>query len=133
MSWDVSIINYAQQYKSVEEIPNDEPLLPLGARHRVHEAVLEFFPNTDWRDPAWGVFDSVYGSIEFSLGDDDPSTGLTLHVRASTELVPLIIQLCKKNNWAALDWSSGKFLDHAENPAQGLENWREYLDQILGK
>ena len=110
MSWDVSIINFSKDYKSLEEITDDEQPLPLGAQRYVHEAILEFFPNTDWRDPAWGIFDSKYGSIEFNLGNDDPSSSLMLHVRASNEIVPAIVELCRKQNWTALDCSSGGFL-----------------------
>ena len=132
MSWDISIINFSKDYKSIADIPDDEPPNPLGAQNEVHKAVLEFFPKTDWSDPTWGIFDSKYGSIEFNLGRDDPSTSLMLHVRTSNELVPLIVELCNKNNWSALDCSSGEFLESSEHPEQGLENWRNYLAQILG-
>jgi hypothetical protein len=133
MSWDVSIFNFSNDYKSIEDIPHNEQPNPLGAQNKVHEAILEFFPNTDWSDPSWGIFDSKYGSIEFNLGSDDPSTSLMLHVRASNELVPLIVGLCNKNHWSALDCSSGEILEYSEHTEQGLENWRNYLSQILGK
>jgi hypothetical protein len=41
MSWDVSIINFARSYTSVDEIPDDENPLPLGAVSRIHTAVTE--------------------------------------------------------------------------------------------
>lgn len=131
MSWDISVINFSKKYKSVDEIPADEEPLPLGTRTEMHEIISEFFPNTDWSDPAWGIFLSKFGSIEFSLGNENTSTSLMLHVRASNEIVPPIIELCNRNKWSALDCNSGELLEHSENPAKGLELWRAYLNQIL--
>lgn len=131
MSWDVSIIKFSNEYSSVNEIPEDEQPIPLGPRTEVHGTISELFPNTDWIDPAWGIFDSKFGSIEFNLGKEDPSTSLMLHVRASNEIIPPIKELCKKNKWSALDCSSGEFLERSENPSKGLESWRAYLNQVL--
>ncbi|MEX1120753.1 MAG: hypothetical protein WED82_01375 [Balneolales bacterium] len=133
MSWDVSIIKFSKTYSAVDEIPEDEQPLPLGSIDSVHEAVLEFFPTTDWTDPAWGIFDSKYGSIEFNLGNDDPATSMMLHVRASNEIVFPIVELCRKYNWAALDCTSGDILNSSETPEKGLVTWRKYLSHILGK
>ena len=131
MSWDVSIVNFSKEYKSVDEIPESEQPLPLGTRSEVHDCILEFFPNTDLRDPTWGLFSSKFGSIEFKIGKEDPSISLMLHVRASNEINPPIIELCKKNKWSAIDCRSGEFLEYSENPSKGLEDSRAYLNQVL--
>ncbi len=133
MSWDVSIINFSRPYESVEQIPHDEEPLPLGTRKAVHEAVLQFFPSTSWNDPAWGVFDSPCGSIEFNLGSDDPAQSMMLHVRASNKIVPLIVAFCKEFGWSAIDSGTGEFLERSENPEAGLETWRAYRDQVFKK
>ena len=130
MSWDVSIINFSRDYNSIEEIPDDEQPLNLGSRVEVHKAVSEFFPGTNWCDASWGVFDCQFGSVEFNLGKDDPSDSLMLHVRASNEIVPLIVAMCKKQNWSGLDCSNGEILEKSQNPSSGIEGWRDLLEQV---
>ncbi len=133
MSWDVSIIKFSKTYTSLEEIPDDEKPIALGSQKSVHEAVSEYFPSTDWSDPSWGIFDSEFGSIEFNLGDDDPSSDMMLHARASNAVVPLILALCKGQDWLAVDCSTGEFLEFTEDPNAGIEGWRAYRDQMFKK
>jgi hypothetical protein len=133
MSWDVSIQRFSRRYSSVEEIPEDESCLPLGPCAEVQSIISSAFPGTDWTDPAWGIYDSPAGSVEFNMGNDDPNTGFMLHVRASATVVPIIVNLCISNHWQAIDCSSGAFLEQSSDPASGLIAWAEYRDQIVGK
>jgi hypothetical protein len=87
MSWDVSIMRFGTVYASIEEIDDDEQGLLLGSPAQVHDVVRKHFPGTDWSDAAWGMFDCPFGSVEFNRGEDDPATGMMLHVRASDEIV----------------------------------------------
>lgn len=131
MSWDVSIFRFARQYASVEEIPEDETPLPLAPREEVHRAVTEFFPGTNWKDPAWGQFDSTFGSVEFNIGKEDPVGSFMLHVRASNEIVAPILAMCRAQNWLALDLSTGEFLNASVDPTAGLEGWRAFRNRAL--
>ena len=131
MSWDVSIHKFSRQYTDISEIPKDEKPLPLGSLAYVHEQVLNHFPGTDWSDQAWGVWSSNVGSIEFNLGREDPADGLMLHVRASQEVVPAIVNLCCSCGWQGIDCSSGDFIEQSEKPESGLSAWRKYRDQII--
>ena len=131
MSWDVLLMKFGQPYESVAEIPDDATPLPLGSNGEIRSSVSRFFPGTDWSDEAWGIFNSPIGSIEFNLGKDVPATSMMLHVRASNEIVPPIVAMCQERNWSALDCSDGELLNHSNNPAAGLEAWREYLGQVL--
>lgn len=131
MSWDISIMKFSRQYESVAEIPEDEKPQVLGARSSVHQSISSMFPGTNWSDPAWGVWDGHGGSIEFNLGDDDPSESLMLHVRAGQEVVPLIVKLCLSNGWQGVDCSSGDFIEKSEAPESGLESWASYRDQVI--
>lgn len=133
MSWDVSIVKFSKSYNSIEEIPADEKPLDLGTKTFVQNAVLEFFPTTDRSDPSWGIFDSKFGSIEFNIGKENPTSSMMLHVRASEEIVEPIVMLCKKNNWSGLDCSTGDFLEKSECPTSGLSGWRKYLAQVLNE
>ncbi|MFN3166617.1 MAG: hypothetical protein ACE37H_06085 [Phycisphaeraceae bacterium] len=131
MSWDISIVRFAKVYESIEEIPDDAEPQSLGSIVEIHNKVLKHFPGTDWSDPAWGMFESPFGSIEFNLGDDDPADSMMLHIRASNEIVAPILALCKDGAYQAIDCSSGALLDQADNPTKGLEAWRAYRDQIV--
>ena len=133
MSWDISVQRFGQTYAAVEEIPSDEKCLPLGSRSDVQAAISHIFPSTDWSDPAWGVFESPNGSIEFNLGTSEPNDGFMLHVRANDQIVPSIVELCHSNHWQALDCSSGEFLEQSTEPAAGLNSWSAYRNQVVGE
>lgn len=133
MSWDVSLYRFTRQYRTIEEIPGDEQPLPLGSLAEVQAAVSVVFPGTDWSDPVWGVYDSEFGSIEFNVGKDDPVQSLGLHVRASDAIVGGILHLCERVGCQAIDLTDGTFLDQSEHPVAGLEKWREYRNQVVGK
>ena len=131
MSWDVSIHKFSRIYRSIEEISQDETPLSLGPRAFVHAQVQVQFPGTDWSDPAWGIWSSPDGSIEFNLGRDEPSPGLMLHVRANANVIPAIVQLCLQNGWQGIDCSSGEFVEQSDDPAHGLVSWMAYRDQVI--
>jgi hypothetical protein len=128
----VSIINFTRSYDSIADIPEDECPNPLGTALAVRDAISSAFPDTNWTDPTWGVFDAPSGSIEFNVGVDDPIQGIMLHIRASEEVVPLIVKLCRKEGWQPLDISGGCFLEKAAIPEAGLQAWQQYRDRVIG-
>lgn len=66
------------------------------------------------------VYDGEFGSIEFNIGKDDSVQSLALHVRASTEIVFGILQLCERLSCQAIDLPDGSLLDQStEHPATG--------------
>lgn len=133
MSWDITIQRFSREYTSVEDIPDDEPCLSLGSRSEIQAAISQAFPATDWSDPAWGLYDSPFGSIEFNLGESEEIDGFMLHVRAAEQVVPMIVALCKANCWQALDCSSGDFLEKSTDPAAGLHAWTAYRSEVVGE
>ncbi len=68
MSWDVTVQRFSREYYAIEDIPEDERCVLLGSRSEVHAAISRHFLGTNWSDPAWGIFDSADGSIEFNIG-----------------------------------------------------------------
>jgi hypothetical protein len=130
MSWDIAIMKFTRPYASPNDIPDDELGLSLGPRSEVHAQVWAVFPDTDWSDPAWGVWESEADSIEFNLGDDDPVGDLMLHVRASEAVVPRIVALCMNNGWQGIDCSAGVFVERSLVPAQGLAMWTDHRDLV---
>ena len=137
MSWDVSVHRFSRVYTSIADIPGDEQCLPLGSRAEVRALISQVFPGTDWSDPSWGIYSFDGGSVEFNLGKAETTDGsmlhFMLHVRASDEIVASIVALCQKNNWQAIDTSTGGFLEQSSDPAAGLRAWSRYRGQILGK
>lgn len=132
MSWDVTVQRFSREYAAIEDIPETERCLPLGSRAEIHVAISRHFPATDWSDPAWGIFDSPAGSIEFNVGRDEPNGGFMMHIRASAAIVPSIVAMCAAERWQALDCSTGAFLERAEDPSAGLEQWVAYRNQVVG-
>lgn len=122
MSWDVSLYEFTQRYRTVEEIPGDEQPRLLGSLSEVHATVSAVFPGTDWGDAVWGIYEGEYGSIEFNVGEEDPVQSLGLHVRASDAIVGGILQLCGRMGCQAIDPSTGTFLDQSAHPSAGLES-----------
>lgn len=131
MSWDISIVKFPCTRRSVADIGENDRPLELGSRASVQERVLAQFPGTNWTDPAWGIWESPAGCIEFSLGNDDPLEGMMLHVRAGSELVDSIIRLCHTNGWQGLDCSSGDFIEQSNEPTGGVESWAAFRDQVV--
>ncbi len=55
-----------------------------------------------------------------------------MHIRASDAVVPKIVAMCHAERWQALDCSTGAFLEKANDPAAGLEQWTAYRNQVVG-
>ena len=131
MSWDISVQRFGKEYASIAEIPDDEQCVVLGSSEEVRAAISRFFPAVDWSDSAWGIFESDNGSVEFNMGTDEQSNGFMMHVRASNQVVPLIVAMCLSERWQALDCSEGVFLEKASDPVVGLEGWTAYRNQVV--
>ena len=132
MSWDISICKFSRVYASVEQIPDGERCHALGSRSEVRAAVSSTFVGTDWSDPSWGMYDAPFGSIEFNLGEAEPTEGFMLHVRAGEAVVAPIVDLCVQHGWQALDVSNGSFLEQSPIPESGLRDWLAYRNRVLG-
>lgn len=131
MSWDITVHRFGREYAALEDIPEDETCLPLGSRSQVQAAISQIFQGTDWSDPAWGMYDSPLGSVEFNLGESEMNDGFMLHVRATERVVAMIVDLCKANRWQALDCSSSEFLELSSDSVAGLKAWTAYRNRVV--
>ena len=131
MSWDVSVQRFGKEYESIADIPDTERCVPLGSHVEIRGVISRFFPGVDWSDTTWGIFDADYGSVEFNMGSNEPNTGFTMHIRASANIVPAIVAMCRSERWQALDCSGGVFLERAAEPNSGLEDWTTYRDHVM--
>ena len=57
---------------------------------------------------------------------------MMLHVRATSAVVPPILDLCEANGWTALDTGSAGVLSRDNHPERGLAAWRAFRDKIVG-
>ena len=132
MSWDVSVQRFGKEYESIADIPDTERCVALGSSVEIRTAISRYFPGVDWSDATWGVFSSDDGSIEFNMGNDEPNNGFMMHVRASTNVVPAIVAMCRSERWQALDCTACVFLERSPEPNSGLEDWTTYRNRVLG-
>lgn len=129
MSWDVILMNVPSNIESIMALEGDLPV--LGSNTEVLSILSNALPAINLSDPTWGVFDGDNFAIEFSIGDKDPVHTIMLHVRGSDEVIEVIERLCQYSGWRALDTSVGDFMNFANNPAAGLQQWRAYRDHVF--
>lgn len=136
MSWDVMLFRFAPEIRSFDDLEQAEAdvMLLLGERDGVRAAITDAFPDTDWADPRWGMWQGADGTIEFSLGSDDDAelTSVMLHVRAGDATAEAVARLAVRNGWTALDLSTSAFLDPDGDPGAGQRGWRGLRDRALG-
>ena len=132
MSWDVFVMRLPAEVRSYDDLESFEgdPTLPLGTRADVIRQISAVFEETDWRDPAWGIWEGDEGSIEFNLGTDEEVDSIMLHVRADEAIVARIVQLVDTCGWRALDTTTTEFLASPKDTA-GVSSWRAFRDRVL--
>jgi hypothetical protein len=97
----------------------------------VRERISAILPDVDWTDPAWGIYLGDGFSIEFNVGSDDPIENMMLHVRGGGDAVTEIVKLIQRQNWKALDCSSGEFLDPDSPSRESWQRFQSYRDKIV--
>jgi hypothetical protein len=116
MSWDLMVVRPA----------DDMAFLPLGPLEELRERITASLPRTEWVSPRQGYLTTEKYSIEFGLDSTHRETDIIwLHVRGEGDPFPAITRLCKPNGWAALDCSTGDFLDLDEPSREGWEDFQE--------
>lgn len=131
MSWDVSLLRFARRYDTLEEVEEHAEMLSLGDIEHIQQAAQAAFGNVWWEpDQRWGCWDNGVDSVEFNLGRDEPTTYLSLHVRATDAVIPGILDFADRLSAQVIDVDAGSFLT-AEQAASGLAAWRRYRDQVL--
>lgn len=129
MSWDVFIQDLPADARRVVEVPDEFQPRPLGPRAQVISRISAQFPDADFADPSWGKLHRNGYSIDISIGDDDPVTGITLHVRGSDEAVAAVVALIDTVGGRAVDSWTGELFDQAV-ALHSIRRWRAYLEEI---
>lgn len=131
MSWDVIILNYKDNPPDFNNLPDDFQPPIIGLKSEIREKINIVFNSVDWSDPDWGISKCNGFSIEFSLPKDDSPTSIALHIRGGGDPIPLIVQMCKLNNWSAFDTSTGKWIDLNKPNKKGWDDWQKYRNRVV--
>ncbi|MGI9316860.1 MAG: hypothetical protein ACR2QW_05985 [bacterium] len=132
MSWDVSFFSSRMPPPSVSELPKDWYGDSLGGFEDVRRKISSLLPEVDWSDPTWGRYNAEGFSLEFNMGNSDPSNGFVVHVRGGGNAVGSIEKIAQIPDWYAFDTSQGEWLHHCSNSGEGWAAFQDYRDRVIG-
>jgi hypothetical protein len=92
--------------------------------------ISKVFPQVDWSDPSWGIYDGDGFSFEFNVGEEDPSDDIMIHVRGRGPAVEALLNLAQATGWYLLDCSQGEWLHHCKDVNVGWTRFQAYRDRV---
>lgn len=98
MSWELMLTPLPAEITSLQQLPDDFPLRPIGSYEQV-DAHLN-----DWLAWLGGRI-----TVDVKVGDDDPVSAVTLQVTAAAGL-PLVEQLAASMHCRVIDCATGDLL-----------------------
>jgi hypothetical protein len=129
-SWDLLVARFPDDMTWPDAAESDLPaILPRAALIRRIQRVV---PWADFSDPSLGRIDSVGGTMEVYIGDDDPVSSFMFSVRAGDEAVAAIGALLHDLGLRAVDIATGEFLDPAAAGASP-DDWPAYRDHVIAE
>ena len=131
MSWDVLFLHLPDNISSLQDIPGDYILPPIGRQQEVLAAVSRVAPEADLSDLTWGELLGPTWSVKLNIGSEDPVDSIMLNIRGSGDdaLVP-VSRLANALGCKALDCSSGELIT-SQDPS-GWHAFQEYRDRLYG-
>jgi len=132
MSWDIYILNFPASAKTMADVPRDFQPQPLGPRGDLIAKIRDVFPDADFSNPDWGVFDGDGFSIEFGMGEKDICEHISLMIRGGGSPIPLIAALLDRLQLRGIDCQTGEFFD-VEAARASFGSWQQYRDQFIRK
>src|SRR4029453_8210949 len=126
------ILNREGTPANLQGLPDYWMPQPIGDAASVRKAISAAVPGVDWSDPAWGTYRGDGFSVEFNFQADGTVEGFALHIRGGGDPFPTIVALCARNDWAAVDYSTGELID-LEHPSR--DSWaafQQYRDKVAG-
>jgi hypothetical protein len=116
---------------SIEDVPEDFEPRPLGSRQELVRRIVEVVPQSDFRDPAWGLIERDTFTIEVSMGRDDIVQAITFHVRGSgDEAVAVVARVLDHLGLRAVDTESGDFFA-PDSAAASFDSWQAFRNDVL--
>lgn len=132
MSWDISIQDLPAGALTVADIPNDFQPKPLGPRSEVIARIQHILPDTDFKNPDWGILDGDGFSIEFNMGAGEICDGFMLHVRGGRNAMTTVARLLEQLKIRGFDLQTGDFFK-LETAEASFAQWQSYRDRFLPK
>jgi len=124
MSWQVLLMEYPAEARSVKDVPLPYRHQKLGEREALAARLKEPFPGIEFEEPTWGVYTGNGFSIQVDLGEEPEVDHLTLHVQGGGEdALRMIWQATRMLGVRAVDVLTGELLNFEED-AHGFRAWR---------
>jgi ArsR family metal-binding transcriptional regulator len=126
MSKTIVIMDTPDNAKSIEQI-GDENHYFLGAFGEVITALRQVFPEADFSDPTKIIANTDKGIVTVEISKHTPVQSFMLHLEKD-EAVELVLKLCKRTKWRALDTDTGQFIDQQDktNKDTGIINRKSW-------
>jgi hypothetical protein len=129
MSWDVIIMRFPEGFNdNFDNIQDEWEAEELFTQEFFSSEMKKLFPNINGE-----ALDEETFSIEFYIGEDDPITCITLHVRGGDEAIKAIELICRRFDLQAFDTTKCKIIDFSKETNDGFTQWREYKNSVLKK
>jgi hypothetical protein len=95
--------------------------------------IQELLPETDFKDPSWGILDGKGFSIEFNMGSKEICDGFMLHVRGGGDIATTVVaRLLQHLRLRGLDCQTGDFFQH-DAAEESFRQWQAYRDVVIHK
>jgi hypothetical protein len=134
VSWDLFALALPKDAQTIDDIPQDWAVAPIGHRDHLITEILRVVPEADFSDPTWGLVDGADYSIEISMGRKENVEGITFHVRGADGAIAVVAAILDRLQLKAVDTQSRDgALFTPESAAASLEDWRRYRDSALSR
>ncbi|HWB60354.1 MAG TPA: hypothetical protein VG733_12740 [Chthoniobacteraceae bacterium] len=130
MSWDLVILDYPPEVKTVDDIQGDAR--PLGTREELISRIRQYLPDAEFRGKQYGTFVRGDYVIEFNLHSDEICGSIGLRVCGSGRVVPVIDGLLKHLGLRAFDCQTGEFFA-PESAQHSFSQWAAYRDRAVSQ
>lgn len=127
MTWDVLILH---PDSAAAPADGDPQLRPLGMADEVRRAVSRALPGIEWDRPVQGSYRGAAVSVDVELPSQGVVDSIALHLRGVRNPMPVVVRICRQNNWVAFDSAAGTFLDLKEPSAEGWETGVLFRAQV---
>lgn len=136
MAWTALLFNVQPEIATSPDLPKNFKPPPLGTTEEVANVFTLLFPNIS----VWGSSGATLTTSEFSVEfnfhlnkkNEHIVDAIGLRVHGFDSVINVIQELCETTGWSAYDTSKGSFIDFKNNPAAGLQGWRDYAQRVIG-
>jgi hypothetical protein len=132
MSWMIVAQHLPLKAKRIEDIPRDFKPNPIGTRAEIAATVKAIVPTVIFaEDLVEAEFDGPGYSVELSLGEREPSLGVTFFVWGTNPaVVDVIADIIDGLGLRALHTGEGDAFFDRRTARLAFESWCKYRNQI---